>query len=87
MKFLKSLRVIKAVALVTYKEWSAYRTHSMVSIFVGGVFSGQYFIWTAVYSATSSLNGIELPQMLTYFGLTSLIGYLTMDLQTGIYRC
>jgi ABC-2 type transport system permease protein len=81
MKFLlKSLRVIKAVALVTYKEWSAYRTHSMVSIFVGPVyFLVQYFIWTAVYSATSSLNGIELPQMLTYFGLTSLIGYLTMD--------
>ena len=52
-----------------------------------GVFLVQYFIWTAVYSATSSLNGIELPQMLTYFGLTSLIDILQWILQTGIYRC
>lgn len=77
---LKRLRVIKAVALVTYKEWSAYRTHSMVSIFVGPVyFIVQYFIWTAVYTDSSSLNGMDLSQMLTYFGVTTLIGYLTMD--------
>lgn len=66
--------------MVTYKEWSAYRTHSMVSIFVGPVyFIVQYFIWKAVYSGSSSLNGMELPQILTYFGVTALIGYLTMD--------
>lgn len=53
--------VAKAVALVTYKEWSAYRTHSMVSIFVGPVyFIVQYFIWTAVYGGHDSLNGMEL---------------------------
>lgn len=76
----KKLRVIREVALVTYKEWSAYRTHSMVSIFVGPVyFLVQYFIWTAVYSGSSSLNGMELSQMLTYFGVTTLMGYLTMD--------
>ena len=76
----KKLKVIKAVALVTYKEWSAYRTHSMVSIFVGPVyFIVQYFIWSAVYSGKASLNGMELSQMLTYFGVTTLIGYLTMD--------
>ena len=76
----KKLKVIKAVALVTYKEWSAYRTHSMVSIFVGPVyFIVQYFIWAAVYSGKASLNGMELSQMLTYFGVTTLIGYLTMD--------
>lgn len=72
--------IIKAVALVTYKEWSAYRTHSMVSIFVGPVyFIVQYFIWTAVYSKNPALNGMELSQILTYFGVTALIGYLTMD--------
>lgn len=76
----KKLNVVKAVALVTYKEWSAYRTHSMVSIFVGPVyFIVQYFIWSAVYSGRSSLNGIDLSEMLTYFGVTTLIGYLTMD--------
>jgi len=77
---LKKLKVIWAVALVTYKEWSAYRTHAMVSIFVGPVyFIVQYFIWSAVYSGKTSLNGLELSEMLKYFGVTTLIGYLTMD--------
>ncbi len=72
--------VMKAVAMVTYKEWSAYRTHSMVSIFVGPVyFIVQYFIWTAAYGGKSELNGMELSQLITYFGASTLIGYLTMD--------
>ncbi len=76
----RNLQVVKAVAMVTYKEWSAYRTHSMVSIFVGPVyFIVQYFIWKAVYSGNNAINGMELPQILTYFGVTALIGYLTMD--------
>ncbi len=76
----RKLQIIKAVAMVTYKEWSAYRTHSMVSIFVGPVyFIVQYFIWKAVYSGNNVINGMELPQILTYFGVTALIGYLTMD--------
>jgi len=72
--------VCKAVAFVTYKEWGAYRTHSMVSIFVGPVyFIVQYFIWTAVYGGAQTLNGIEYVQMIRYFGAVALIGYLTMD--------
>lgn len=72
--------VMKAVALVTYKEWSAYRTHSMVSIFVGPVyFIVQYFIWTAAYGSKEALFGMELSQMIAYFGASTLIGYLTMD--------
>jgi ABC-2 type transport system permease protein len=47
--------VMRAVSLVTYKEWAAYRTHSLVSVFVGPVyFVVQYFIWTAVYGGTGS---------------------------------
>jgi ABC-2 type transport system permease protein len=72
--------VMRAVALVTYKEWAAYRTHSMVSVFVGPVyFVVQYFIWTAVYGGTGTLHGLELTQMVRYFGAATLIGYLTMD--------
>lgn len=76
----QKIEVLKAVAFVTYKEWSAYRTHSMVSIFVGPVyFIVQYFIWTAVYQGRSEINGMELTQMITYFGATTLINYLIMD--------
>ena len=82
-RFIKhQLRKISAVAIVTYKEWSAYRTHSMISIFVGPVyFLVQYCIWKAVYSAqdNTTINGMSLEQMLTYFGVNALIGYLTMD--------
>lgn len=81
MKYIRhQFEVMRAVALVTYKEWSAYRTHSMVSIFVGPVyFIVQYFIWTAAYGGRSELNGMELSQMIAYFGASTLIGYLTMD--------
>jgi ABC-2 type transport system permease protein len=82
----QKIEVCIAVAFVTFKEWGAYRSHSMVSIFVGPVyFIVQYFIWTAVYGGTgiagntSSLNGIELSQMIRYFGAAALIGYLVMD--------
>lgn len=72
--------VCKAVAFVTYKEWSAYRTHSLVSVFVGPVyFIVQYFIWTAVYGENSSFGGMELNETIRYFGVSALIGYLTMD--------
>lgn len=74
------LQVMRAVAMVTYKEWAAYRTHSMVSIFVGPVyFIVQYFIWTAAYVGKGEINGMNLTQMITYFGASTLIGYLTMD--------
>jgi len=66
--------------MVTYKEWGAYRTHSMVSLLVGPVsFAVQYFIWTAVYGNSPTLAGMELEQTIRYFGATALIGYLTMD--------
>lgn len=65
---------------MTYKEWSAYRTHSLVSVFVGPVyFIVQYFIWTAVYGGGGTLGGMELEQTIHYFGASALIGYLTMD--------
>ena len=71
---------MKAVAIVTYKEWFAYRSHSMVSIFVGPVyFLVQYFVWTSVYGTKSSLGGIRLHQMIVYFAANALIGYFTMD--------
>ena len=75
----KQIRICAAVAFVTFKEWGAYRTHSMVSIFVGPVyFVVQYYIWTAVYG-TDIIHGMELADMIRYFGAAALLGYLTMD--------
>ena len=76
--------VCRAVAFVTYKEWGAYRTHSMVSIFVGPVyFLVQYSLWTAVYGGgmpgAGMPGGMDYSQMIRYFGAAALIGYLTMD--------
>lgn len=79
-KWRQKLEICRAVALVTYKEWSAYRTHSLVSVFVGPVyFLVQYYIWRAVYGGSGSLAGMEFSQMIRYFGAIALIGYLTMD--------
>lgn len=79
-KLKHKLEECKAVAFVTYKEWSAYRTHSLVSVFVGPVyFIVQYFIWTAVYGNEGSLAGLQLSETIRYFGASALIGYLTMD--------
>ena len=74
------LNVIRAVASATYKEWAAYRTHSMVSIFTGPVyFLVQASIWKAVYSGGGTPGGLTLDRMIAYFGVSTLIHYLIMD--------
>lgn len=72
--------ILKAVAFATYKEWSVYRSHSLVSIFVGPVyFLVQYFIWKAIYSNHSIIRGLTLKQMIAYYAVASLINYIIMD--------
>lgn len=72
--------IMRAVAVATYKEWAAYRSHAMVSLFVGPVyFLVQVFIWKAVYESKGNIIGLTLEQMITYFGIAALINYLIMD--------
>jgi len=72
--------VCTAIALATIKEYIVYRSHMMVSLFVGPVyFIVEYFIWTAVYGGGGTLKGIEYIQMIRYFGISALIGYMTWD--------
>ena len=80
MSFLREkLNVLLATASVTYKEWAAYRTHSMVSIFVGpAYFLTQIAIWRAVYTS-GDVGGMTLDQMIRYYGVSTLIHYLIMD--------
>jgi len=79
-KLKQKLDVCKAIAFATIKEYLVYRSHMMVSLFVGPVyFIVQYFIWTAVYGGGGTLKGIEYYQMIRYFGILTLIGYFTWD--------
>jgi ABC-2 type transport system permease protein len=69
-----------AVAAATYKEWAAYRTHSLVSAFVGpAYFLVQVSIWRSVYSGGGKVGGLSLDEMIAYFGVATLFHYLTMD--------
>ncbi|TFE29428.1 ABC transporter permease [Cohnella luojiensis] len=71
---------MRAIGFATYKEWAAYRSHMAVSLLVGPVyFLVQFFIWSAVFQGTTSLNGFTLEQMLSYFGIAAVINYLTFD--------
>lgn len=76
----RTMEATRAIALATYKEWAAYRSHMAVSILIGPVyFLVQYFIWHALFSTRDTLNGFTLEQMLAYYGVMSVITYLTFD--------
>ena len=72
---------MRVTALVTYKEWAAYRTHSLVSVFVGpAYFLVQVAIWQAIYAGGGiTVNGMNLENMIAYYGISTLISYLVMD--------
>lgn len=77
---IRAFRTARAVGLATYKEWAAYRSHMAVSILVGPIyFLVQYFIWRAIFATRGELNGFNLEQMLTYYGVMSVVTYLTFD--------
>lgn len=74
------LAVIRAVAAVTYKEWAAYRSHMLLSLFIGpAYFLAQGFIWRALYAGREELGGFGLEEMLRYYGTVAVTYYLIMD--------
>lgn len=79
-KITHTLSLIKAVAYATYKEWAAYRSHMLVSLFIGPLyFLVQIFIWTALFEGKETINGFTLDQMIAYYGIAALIHYCVMD--------
>lgn len=73
-------RTLHAVAYVTYKEWAAYRSHMVVSLFVGPVlFLVQLFIWQSVFSVRGTVNGFTLEQMIAYYAIVAVINYFIFD--------
>jgi ABC-2 type transport system permease protein len=74
------MKLLWAVAFVTFKEWAAYRTHMLATLVVGPVyFLVQYSIWTAVYSTRDTIGGMDLAQMITYFGIVAVANYIVFD--------
>jgi len=74
------ISILRAVAFATYKEWSAYRSHMLLSLFVGpAFFLAQTFIWKAVYTGHPTVAGFDLHSMLLYYGVSTVLYYLTMD--------
>ena len=73
------MRVLKATAFSTYKEWVAYRSQMAVTIFVGPVFLDPDLYLAGGLCCADHLNGLTLEQMLTYYGIVAVIGYLTFD--------
>ncbi|MCM3634480.1 MULTISPECIES: ABC transporter permease [Paenibacillus] len=76
----KQWAIIRAIGFVTYKEWAAFRSHMLASLFVGPVlFLVQVFIWQAMFVGKETINGLTFEQMLTYYGVVTLIHYITFD--------
>lgn len=74
------LRTLRAIAIATYKEWAAYRSHMLLSLFIGPAFYlAQVFIWRAVYAGREEIAGFSLAQMLYYYGAAAVLHYLIMD--------
>lgn len=74
------LAVIRSVATVTFKEWAAYRSHMLLSLFIGpAYFLAQGFLWRALYVGHEELGGFRLEEMLRYCGTAAVASYLTMD--------
>lgn len=76
----RPLAVLRAVAAVTYKEWAAYRSHMLLSLFVGpAFFLAQAFIWRSLYAGHEVLGGFTREEMLRYYATAAIIYYLIMD--------
>lgn len=73
-------RVFKSVIIATYKENFAYRSQMAISIFSQPIyFLVHYFIWQAIFQIKETVAGFNLDQMLLYFAVSSLVGFLIWD--------
>jgi ABC-2 type transport system permease protein len=77
---MRAIRTLQAVGWVTYKEWAVYRSHMLASLFIGPIyFLVQMFIWTAIYSTRDTVGGLQLEEMIAYYGVAALLSYATFD--------
>jgi len=68
-----------AIAVVTWKEWAAYRSHMAVSLVTGPLrFLVMTWIWRSTTSAATGGQGAT-ESLVLYSGLAVLVGYAVMD--------
>jgi ABC-2 type transport system permease protein len=78
--FSREFSLIKAVAVSTYKEWAAYKSHMALTIIITPLgLIIQYFIWSAVYNNRTSFKGFSLNQMLLYYVVSAVISLIVFD--------
>lgn len=71
---------VVAIAGVTWKEWAAFRSHMMVSLFTGPLrFLLMTWIWTATSSSTNGAAGLSTDELVAYSGLAIVVGFMVFD--------
>lgn len=71
---------VVAIASVTWKEWAAFRSHMMVSLFTGPLrFLLMTWIWTATSSPTNGAAGLSTDELVAYSGLAIVVGFMVFD--------
>jgi ABC-2 type transport system permease protein len=80
MRVAGRLRSVSAIALVTWKEWAAYRSHMAVSLLTGPLrFLMMAWMWKATMSDTSKVVSMSRDELVAYSGLAVLVGYAVFD--------
>jgi ABC-2 type transport system permease protein len=74
------LGAIAAIANVTWKEWAAFRSHMLVSLFTGPLrFLLMTWIWKATTSPSHGAVGLSTDGLVAYSGLAIVVGFAVFD--------
>jgi ABC-2 type transport system permease protein len=73
-------QAVAAVAMVTIKEWAAYRSHMAVSLITGPLrFLTMAWIWKSTMSGGAQVGSMDRDELVAYSGLAILVGYALFD--------
>ncbi|WP_205700923.1 ABC-2 family transporter protein [Jeongeupia sp. USM3] len=73
-------RSTRAIAYATYQEWAAYRSHMLISLFIGPTyFLVQVVIWQALLADGGTIGGYDRNALMTYYGAMLIVGILVFD--------
>lgn len=73
-------QAVVAVASVTWKEWMAFRSHMLVSLFTGPLrFLILTWIWQATSSGGGTAAGMTTQDLIAYSGMAILVSYAVFD--------